>query len=36
MYNKSGDKKERTTEDEEMYMTSTADLGRFKDVGSQK
>lgn len=32
----SWDKKEKETKkDEEMYMTSTADLGLLKDVGSQ-
>lgn len=35
MYSKSWDKKERTKEDAEMYMTSTANLGLLKDVGSQ-
>lgn len=32
----SWDKKEKETKkDEEMHMTSTADLGLLKDVGSQ-
>lgn len=32
----SWDKKEKETKkDEEMYMTPTADLGLFEDVGSQ-
>lgn len=35
MYSKSWDKKERTTEDEEMDMTATADLGLLKVGGSQ-